>query len=105
MVSDFLNATEREVTITVDGKRKKMPFIEAILEQAAIKAAKGNYRFFAKIVEMRQQAIKLSAMLNPRVTQMLESIEQHLAEQTDENPPPPDFIDEINKLRRKTRKF
>lgn len=102
---DFFNATERQVTITIEGKRKKVTLVEAIMEQGILQAAKGRYRFFAKFIDMYAEAVRLSATLNPKATSLLESVEQHLAEVGDERQSPPQFIDQLNKLKRKTRKF
>ena len=105
VLRDFVGAIEREVTITIDGKRKRMPFIAAIYEQGALQAAKGRYKFFAKIVDMHIKAAQLSAALNPKLLRLLEGIEHDLVETGDGKLFPPEFIDEVNRLRRKTRKF
>lgn len=103
MLRDFMRACEQEVSITVDGKRKRMPLIAAMYEQALIKALKGDYKFFCKILEMRELAVRTLKKMNPHTIQMLEYYEEQLLA-LDGIQNDPAFMNELDRLRRMTRK-
>ena len=54
---DLLEAMEKDLVVTVGGKRKKQPIIKWINEQLLVKAAKGNERCMFKAIEWRKQLL------------------------------------------------
>jgi hypothetical protein len=99
----FSDALNREVSITIEGKKTKMPFIEAIIHQGAAKAASGDIKFFREIVMNYRLMIETVGRLNPHVTSVLENVERRVAECLEDTDPA--LTVEINKYKRKTRSF
>ena len=55
--ADVLYAMEEETTITVNGKRRKVPLILVIYQQLVRKGATGDVRCMSKAIDLRQQLL------------------------------------------------
>ena len=50
---DFLASLEEKITVIRDGKKTKIPIIQAIYDQLVLKAAKGDFRSAKLVVELQ----------------------------------------------------
>ena len=55
--NDMLAAMEEELTVPIDGKRKKLPAILVIYKQLILKAANGDVRCMFKVIDLRRHII------------------------------------------------
>lgn len=55
--ADVLYAMEEEKTVTVNGKRRKVPLILVIYQQLLLKGAAGDMRCMFKAIDLRQQLL------------------------------------------------
>lgn len=88
MRADVLNAMEEETTITINGKRRKMPWIVLMYQQLVRKGAAGDVRCMVKAIDLRQQ------LLAERTAELSELAELAVRARRAYRDKPEDFTDE-----------
>jgi hypothetical protein len=100
--SDIIEVLEEEVTVTQNGKKKKIAKGKAIMQQLTNKALKGEFRAIKLSLDVYTNAVAKHQELHPDLYKLLESLEKDVLSRGPEILTPADR-EFLNYLRLKTK--
>ena len=102
---DIAEIMEEHVPIAINGQRKTMTMFQAAVRRIMLQAMEGKLAQQKIFLQLSSAVIEGNAKLNPTMHQMLEAIEEQIALTDGYDDLPPEQKQELNGLRRQTRKI